>query len=206
MSLLEKDDSYTVDDAARGEEYTRGSSHLLITGIVAAVLVSLAIGAVFVLGQKKPPVSGELLSIWVHPQHTVTSGIDANGDKAPVETYDQVLVFYKLRLKNQSKEPVYLLHAMTNATLASGIQSNYAVPYIDYERIFKTYPNFPVPHDKGLALDTYIEPGQTVEGSFVSIYNMNQEQWDQNKGLSFTVNFRYQPNLELAVQVPVTER
>jgi len=206
MSLLHQDDPNATDDAARGEELTKGSSHLIIAGVVAAIAVSLALGAYFVLGHKPPAVTGEVLSVWVHPHHTETSGIDANGDKAAVETYDQVLVFYKLRLHNQSKEPVYLLKATANATLAGGIQSNYAVPLLDYERIFKAYENFPVPHDKGLALDTFIEPGQTIEGSFVSIYNMTKEQWDANTGLDFTVSFRYHPNLQLTSQVPVTER
>jgi hypothetical protein len=206
MSLLHQDTSNASDDAARGEEFTKGSSHLIIAGSVAAILVSLAIVLVFILGQKPPAVTGQVLSVWVHPHHTVTSGLDANGDQAPVETYDQVLVFYKLRLHNQSKDPVYLLHATANATLASGIQSDYAMSLIDYERIFKAYDNFPVPHDKGMALDTYIEPGQTVEGTFVSIFNSTKEQWDANKGLDFTVSFRYHPDLQLTSQAPVTER
>ena len=206
MSLLHQDTSNASDDAARGEEFTKGSSHLIVAGVIAAITVSVAILLFFVLGQKPPAITGEVLSVWVHPHHTVTSGFDANGEKAPVETYDQILVFYKLRLHNQSKENIYLLKSTANATLASGIQSNYAVPLIDYERIFKAYQDFPVPHDKGLALDTYIEPNQTVEGTFVSIFNMTKEQWDANKGLDFTVSFRYHPNLQLTSQVPVTER
>jgi hypothetical protein len=206
MSLLHQETPTASDDAARGQEFTRGSSHLIMAGVIAAIAVTVIIGLVFVLGQKPVAVTGQVLSVWVHPHHTVTSGIDANGDKAPVETYDQVMVFYKLRLHNQSKEPVFLLKATANATLESGIQSNYAMALLDYERIFKAYDNFPVPHDKGLALDTYIEPGQDVEGTFVSIYNMTKEQWDANKGLDFTVSFRLQPNLQLTSQVPVTER
>lgn len=206
MSLLHQDNPSATDDAARGEEFTKGSTHLILAGLAATILISVAIVLVFVLGQKPPAVTGEVLSVWVHPHHTVTSGMDANGEKAPVETYDQVLVFYKLRLHNQSKDPVYLLHATANATLENGIQSNYAVSLLDYERIFKAYDNFPVPHEKGLALDTYLEPGQQVEGTFVSIFNMTKEQWDANKGLNFTVSFRYHPNLELTSRVPVTER
>lgn len=206
MSLLHQETPDATDDAARGEEFTKGSSHLIVAGILAAALVSMAIVLFFVFGQKPPAVTGQVLSVWVHPHHTITSGFDANGDKAPVETYDQVLVFYKLRLHNQSKDPVYLLHAMANATLPTGILSNYAVSLIDYERIFKAYDHFPVPHDPGLALDSYIEPGQTIEGTFVSLFNMTKEQWDANQGISFTVGFRYNPNLELASQVPVTER
>lgn len=206
MSLLHQETQDSADDVARGEEFTSGSSHVLIPAIVAAVIVSAAIGLFFFFGHKPPVATAEVLSVWVHPHHTVTSGVDANGEKAPVETYDQVLVFYKVRVHNQSKSPLYLLNALANVTLVDGIHSNYAVPLIDYERVFKAYEDFPVPHDKGLALDTYIEPGQAVEGSFVSIFNMTKEQWDANKGLDFTVGFRFHPSLKLTSQVPVTER
>jgi hypothetical protein len=206
MSLLHQETQDAADDAARGEEFTKGSSHVLIPAIVAAVVVSAAIGLFFFFGHKPPVATAEVLSVWVHPHHTVTSGVDANGEKAPVETYDQVLVFYKVRLHNQSKTPVYLLNALANVTMPDGIQSNYALSLIDYERIFKAYDGFPVPHDKGQAIDTYIEPGQTVDGTFVSIFNMTKEQWDANKGLDFTVGLRFHPSLKLTSQVPVTER
>ena len=42
MSLLQQD-STELDDAARGEELTKGSSHLILTSIVAAVIVTIAI-------------------------------------------------------------------------------------------------------------------------------------------------------------------
>ena len=206
MSLLHQNTPEAVDDAARGEEFTKGTSHVLIAAVVATVVVSAAIALYFIAGHKPPAATGEVLSVWVHPHHTVTSGHDANGDAAPVETYDQVLVFYKVRLRNQSRQPLYLLNALANVTMADGIQSNYAVPHIDYERIFKAYDNFPVPHDPGLAADTCIEPGQTVEGSFVSIFNMTKEQWDTNRGLDFSIGFRYQPSLRLVSPAAITER
>jgi hypothetical protein len=46
MSLLQQD-SPELDDAAKGEELTKGSSHPVAAGIFAAVLVSLAIAGYF---------------------------------------------------------------------------------------------------------------------------------------------------------------
>jgi hypothetical protein len=65
----------------------------------------------------------------------------------------------------------------------------------------------PVPHEKALSpLDTEIDPGQTAEGTFVSSFrDMTQQQWDARKKLDYTFAFRYQPNLVLAPQVPVTD-
>ena len=47
MSLLRQQPQEEIDDAALGEEYTKGSSHLVLASIIAAVLVSAAIGIFF---------------------------------------------------------------------------------------------------------------------------------------------------------------
>ena len=202
MSLLHPNSpdsaSDANDDAARGQDYSRGSGHLIVAGLIATAAVSVGIWMFFLWGQKPPAVTGQVLAVAIQPVHTQSSGVDANGDKMAVDTYDQLMVFYRVRLHNQSKDPVYLLNATANATFASGIQSNYALKPAEYERIFHAYPKLPVAHDKGLAIDTWIEPGQTIEGSFVSIYNMTRQQWDANLGVDFTLGMRYQPNLVLA--------
>ena len=96
---------------------------------------------------------------------------------------------------------------LTNATLADGIHSSYAANTGDYERIFVAYPNIPVPHNAPLSpLDTTINPGQTVEGTFVSAFKMSKQDWDARKKLDYTFSFRYQPSLTVAPQVPITEQ
>ena len=119
--------SYThlkeIDDAARGEAYTKGSSHVVIATIAAAILVSLAIAAYVILEQKPAPATGEIEQVWIHPQHTETSGFDANGAPMPKESYDQIYVFALVKLHNQSKGPLFLRNAMVNTTLADGIHS-----------------------------------------------------------------------------------
>ncbi len=64
---------------------------------------------------------------------------------------------------------------LTNATLDDGIHSSYAANKGDYDRIFVAYPDIPVPHNTPLSpLDTTIDPGQTVEGTFVSAFRMTK--------------------------------
>jgi hypothetical protein len=111
-----------------------------------------------------------------------------------------------VRLTNQSKGPLFLTSAMTNATLPDGIYSSYAATATDYDRVFLAYPDMPVPHGKALPLDSTIEPGQTVEGTVVSAFKLSKQQWETRKDLSFTFSFRYQPNLVLAPKVPVTDQ
>lgn len=207
MSLLHQNAEEELDDAARGESLTRGTSHVLIAAIVATVVVGVAIALYIIAGQKPPIATGEIEAVWAHPQHTETSGIDANGAPMPSQVVDQVMVFTKVKLHNQSKNPIFLNNVMTNITLSDGVHSSYAANKGDYDRTFIAYPDMPVPHDAGLSpLDTTIDPGQTVEGMFISAFRISKDQWDAHKTLDFTFSFRYQPNLVIEPHVQVTEQ
>jgi hypothetical protein len=203
MSLLHQEQ---MDDAARGEELTKGTSHVVIAFAVAAVLVSAAIAWYVIAGQKPPVAAGDIVSVWAHPQHTTTSGMDASGANVPVESFDQVMVFTHVKLHNQSKEPIFLINMTTNATLDDGIHTSYAASPSDYDRMFVAYPDLPVPHEKALPLEAEIDPGQTLEGTFVSAFKMTKAQWDARKDLNFAFTFRYQPKLVLTPKVAITEQ
>jgi hypothetical protein len=206
MSLLQQD-STELDDAARGEELTRGSSHVVWAAISATLVVSTAI-AIYVIAEQKPPIAtGEIVAVWAHPQHTETSGFDVNGAPMAKQEVDQVMVFTQVRLHNQSDHPLFLSNVLTNVTINDGIHSSYAANKADYDRIFIAYPNIPVPHNTPISpLDTTLDPGQTVEGTFVSAFRMTKQEWDARKKLDYTFTFRYQPNLVLAPQVAITEQ
>ena len=51
MSLLQQATT-EIDDAALGEEFTKGSTHLVWAAGIATVLVSIGIALYFILGQK----------------------------------------------------------------------------------------------------------------------------------------------------------
>lgn len=206
MSLLQQD-SDQIDDAAKGEELTRGTSHVIWAAVAATVVVSIAIAIYMIAGQKPPISSGVVLAVWAHPQHTTTSGLDASGAPIPQQSVDQVFVFSKVSLKNQTDHPIILNNVMTNVTLDDGIHSSYAANKGDYDRLFVAYPDITVPHGPGISpLDTEIDPGKTVEGEVVSAFKITKQQWDARKKLDFTFSFRYQPNLVLTPQLPVIDQ
>lgn len=205
MSLLHEENS-ELDDAARGEEFTKGTSHVVVASVIATVVVSLAIAVYVIVGQKPPVVVGEILAVTAHQMHAETSGFDANGAPMPQESFDQVYVFTQVRLHNQSEAPVFLMNMLTNAALPDGIHSSYAASATDYDRIFLAYPTLPVPHGKALPLDTTIAPGATVEGTMVSAFRLTKAEWEARKDLSFTFAFRYQPNLVLAPHLTVIDQ
>jgi hypothetical protein len=207
MSLLGQESQGQLDDAARGESFTKGTSPILWASIAAAIAVTIA-AAIYVISGEKPPVAtGEALQIWAHPMHEVTPAFDANGEGISQSTFDQVLLFTRIRLHNQSKGPLFLNHIMTNVTLADGsIDSSFATTASQYERIFLAYPALSQWHSTPLKTDLTLESGQAVEGTFVSAFRLTKEQWDARKALDFTFSFRYQPNVKVVATVPVTDQ
>jgi hypothetical protein len=203
MSLLQQGPT-SLNDTPAGEELTKGSSHLIWAGAFAAVLVSIAVAFYVIAGEKPPAATGAIITVNAHPMHQDTSGVDANGAPMPKETYDQVLVFAHVRLHNQSKQPLFLRQIMSNVTLDDGIHTSYAAIPADYERIFVAYPELASLHGKPLPTDTSIQPGQTIEGDFVSAFRLSKEQWDARKSLNFNVSFRYLPDLVLTPTAAVT--
>ncbi len=204
MSLLHQNDTDALDDAARGESFTKGTSHVVAAFVGAAVVVSIIIAIYIISGQKPPAATGQVVSVWVHSQHVVTPGFDAAGARLTQQSFDQVMVFADVRLHNQSNTPLFLYDVLTNATLPDGIHSSYAANTIDYNRLFVAYPDLKAPHGKPLSpLDTTINPGQTVEGEFVSAFHMTEAEWNARKNLDFTFAFRYQPSLVLTPRVPI---
>ncbi len=206
MSLLRQESPDTLDDAARGESFTRGTSHVIWASIAATVVVTVAIAIYVIAGEKPPVATGEILDIWAHPMHTESSGFDANGARIPQESFDQVLVFTHARLHNQSRQPVFLYQILTNAMLGDGVHTAYAAPAHDYERVFLAYPELAAWKSTPLAIDATLQPGQTVEGTFVSLFRLSRAEWEARKGLDFEFGIQYQPMLKLNPQVPVTER
>ncbi|MGD0738944.1 MAG: hypothetical protein ABR957_05070 [Terracidiphilus sp.] len=204
MSLLHQEE---LDDAALGEELTKGTSHVLIAAIIAGLVMCIGIGIYAFVGRTPPFASGEITAVWAHPQHTDTSGFDANGMPMPKQSVDQMMVFTTVKLQNLTNHPLFLGNITANVTLDDGIHSSYAGNKGDYDRIFVAYPNIPVPHLTPISpLDTTIQPGQTVEGTFVSAFKMTQQQWDARKKLDYTFAFRYQPFLTLTPTVSITEQ
>ncbi|HEY6488131.1 MAG: hypothetical protein WCC26_18365 [Terracidiphilus sp.] len=207
MSLLRQESQGEIDDAARGESYTKGTSHIIWASIAAAVVVSIVIAIYVIAGDKPPVASGEIVEVWAHPMHEVTPAFDANGAGMSQSTFDQVLVFTHVRLHNQSKGPIFLHQIMTNVTLPDGsVDSSFATTASQYERIFLAYPDLAKWHSAPLNPEMTIEAGQTVEGTFVSSFRMAKEQWDARKALDYGFGFRYQPNVKIGATGAVTDR
>jgi hypothetical protein len=207
MSLLHQESPDEIeDDAARGEELTKGTSHVVWATIIAVVVMTAVIAIYAIVGQKPPVATGEIVSVVAHPHHAESSGLDANGEDMAKVSFDQVLVFVHIKLHNQSPNPLKLLSILTNAKLDDGIHSSYAALPTDYQRLFVAYPGLAQLQGKALSPEATIDPGQTAEGDIVSSFRMSKQEWEARKDLSFTFSFEYQPQLTLAYHSAVIEQ
>jgi hypothetical protein len=206
MSLLHQEHPQDIDDAARGEEFTRGTGHMVRAGIIAAVVVTIGL-ALYVLATQNPPVaSGEIVQVWAHPNHVVTSGFDANGQPMPKQSFDQVLVFARVKLLNRSKSPLVLQDVLANLKQSDGILSVSAGSVSQYDEVFIAYPELAKMHDNAFSTHATLEPGQSVEGTVFWVFRMTRQEWEARKDLNFTFRFQYQDNLVLTPQTAVMEQ
>lgn len=206
MSLLHQESS-ELDDAARGESFTKGTSHIVWASIAASVVVTIAIAAYVITGEKPPVAAAQVVDIWAHPMHEVTPGFDAAGSPVSQTTFDQILVFTHVRLRNQSKGTIFLQRITTNVTLSDGnVDSSFATSASQYERVFVAYPDLAQWHNTPLKTEITIEPGQTVEGTFVTPFRITKEQWEARKSLDYAFGFRYQSAVKVVASGSVTDR
>ncbi len=204
MSLFNTKDN-AIDEAALGEDYTKGSSHMLDALIVAGIVVSVLI-ALFVLifaTRPKPASTGEVMNVWAYELHTTTSGFDANGDPIPVENFDRLLVFANVTIHNQSDHPLILKDVQTNVTLPDGIHSSVAASETDFKRLFVAYPQLGALSSNPLNVAATLQPGETMTGTIFSALSMTKAQFDARKDLNFSFAFRYQPIFALTPKDPV---
>jgi hypothetical protein len=206
MSLLHQEFDQELDDAARGEAYTKGSSHVIWAGIIAAVLVSIAVTFYVLAGEKRPVASGEIVQMWTHSLHATTTGIDANGEAMAKQSLDQVLVFAHVKLKNQSPVPLFLQDVLANVKLGDGILSVSSGSQGQYDEAFLAYPQLAALHAKALPARLTIAPGESVDGDVFWAVRLTKQEWDARKDLNFTFVFLYQQSLVLAPRTAVMER
>ena len=196
MSLLQQNDA-ELDDAARGDDLARGTSHIVWAAILAAIVVSIAVVAYALVTRETPAAAGQVTRAAVRFVHRENSGLDAAGSPMPKDPFDQALVFSHIQLRNQGKNPMFVRQIMTNITLEDGIHTSYAAVPHDYERLFQASPELAALHGTPLPMEATIPPGQSLEGDLVAAFRLTPEQWNARKGLSYQVSLQYQPDLML---------
>jgi hypothetical protein len=170
----------------------------LKTIVIAAIVMSLAIGAYVWLGQKPPVASGEVLTTTVFPVHATTSGGGGEGMPGVSESNDQVIVLTKIRVRNQTNIPLFLEDILMTIKSPDGSdQENIAANDKDIDRVFEAYPSLRYLKTDSIKRDITLTPGESVEGLEVFNFPISKAQWDTLQTAKVVINFMHQKNLEL---------
>jgi hypothetical protein len=204
MSLLQlHPDLPDAHEVPSGDDYTKGSSHIVWASISAFAILAIAI-TIFVISIHKPPVAaGSITAVYTHATHTLNTPLDANGVPTAGQPYDQVMVMTSVTLRNQSDKPIILRDMVTNVTLPDGPRSSFVATPTDYDRVFLAYPELAKLKTHAIARGTMIQPGQSIDGMLVSAFHVSEEEWSAHKDLNITLAFQFHPDLVLTPTAPI---
>lgn len=173
------------------------------TLVIAAIVVSLALGLYVYLGQRPPVAAGEVLQTTVYPVHTVinnSGGIAQEGMAGSSESYDQVLILTKIKIRNQTDINLFLQDISSAIKLPDGSeQENVAASDRDMDRVFQAYPSLSSLRAASIPRDITLAPGQAAEGLAIFNYPLSKEQWGKLPTANVVVSFMHQKNLEVAI-------
>ena len=174
----------------------------LKTLVIATIVVSIALGLYVYLGQKPPVASGEVLASTVYPVHTsINNGAGGtDGMAGSSESYDQVIVLTKIRIRNQTDIPLFVQDIGSAIKLPDGSeQTNVAASDKDADRVFQAYPSLSYLRASPIPRDITLSPGQAAEGLAIFNYPITKEQWDTLQTAKVVVQFMHQKNLEINI-------
>jgi hypothetical protein len=174
----------------------------LKTLVIATIVVTIALGLYVYLGQKPPVATGEVLASTVYPVHTsINNGAGGtDGMAGSSESYDQVIVLTKVRIRNQTDIPLFVQDIGSAIKLPDGSQqTNVAASDNDANRVFQAYPSLSYLRADPIPRDITLSPGQAAEGLAIFNYPISKEQWDTLQTAKVVVQFMHQKNLEINI-------
>lgn len=170
--------------------------------VIAAIVLTIALGLYVYLAQRPPVASGEVLASTVYPVHTsINNGAGGNdGMAGSSESYDQVIILTKIRIRNQTDIPLFMQDIRSAIKLPDGSQqTNEAASEKDVDRVFQAYPSLSYLRADPIPPDITLAPGQAAEGLAIFNYPLTKEQWDTLQTAKVVVHFMHQKNLEINI-------
>jgi hypothetical protein len=174
----------------------------LKTIVIAAIVVSIALGLYVYLGQKPPVAAGEILTMNLYPVHAlVNNGGGAEGMPGQGEYYDQLLILAKIRIRNQTDIPLFLQDISASIKLPDGSeQVNVTASDKDMDRVFQAYPSLSYLRADSIRRDMTLTPGQSVQGLTIFNFPITKEQWDTLQSAKVVVTLMHHKNLEMLLR------
>jgi len=180
------------------------SSYRIVLIIVIAIVVVVgAIAAYVYFGREPNPYQGQILSVNVYPIHRdLTQQSTTEGMSGQKQTYDEVLVFADVSVKNTTNIPLYLRDMTAIADLPNETSHSSAASGEDFPKVFIAYPETRQYRKPLLARDTTIQPGQQVQGQMIFNFQMSKEQWQSASDVAIYLSFAHQNPLVMHLKAP----
>ena len=165
---------------------------LAVRILIALAISILAIVAWVRFERKTPIATGEVARVRIYPvQAKITGGAAGTpGMQGQDQIINQLLVFAHVRLHNPNSAPITIVDDWAIVTLADG-QTNRstAASQMDFEKVFKAYPQLGPMRMDPLRRNLQIPPGQSVDGLIVFSYPLSRDDWDKRKAMQVTISF-----------------
>jgi hypothetical protein len=173
----------------------------IILIIVAAIVIPVAVVAGYVWFNRVPnPYSGQVLSVNVYPIHRdLTEKSSTEGIGGQNETYDQILIFADVSIRNTAKIPLFLHDMWSTVNLPDETQRSTAASTSDFEKVFIAYPDTAQYRKAPLPRDITLQPGQQVEGEMIFSYQISQAQWQSATAMNVDISFLHQNPLVMPI-------
>lgn len=166
------------------------SYRAVVIVIIAVVVVLGAIAAYVYFGREPVPYQGRILSMNVYPIHrNLTQGTTTEGIGGQNETYDEILLFANVSVKNTAKIPLHLQDVWSNINLPDVDEHSEAVSQADFKKVFIAYPDTRQYEKPPLPPNLTLQPGQQAQGMVIFSYQITQKQWESAKTMSVSLGF-----------------
>jgi hypothetical protein len=166
------------------------------TVLVAAILITAAIAVFVWIVKKPPPAAGEIVQVNYYPVHSTVSNAGVEGMQGTPESYDQLLVLAKVRVRNQTDIPLFLQEISAVVTLPDGTpQTSIAAGARDFDRMFQAFPSLASFRAEPFNRTATLAPGQSAEGLAIFSFSLSQQQWDARRDGNISITFLRQRNL-----------
>lgn len=169
-------------------------SYRIILILIAAIVIAGGAVAGYVWVNYVPtPYKGQVLSVNLYPiHHDITQPTTIEGVGGQAESYDEMLVFADVSIRNAGKHPLIIQDMWANVNLPGETDRSGATSHSDFEKVFEAYPQSKPFEKPPLLRNTTIQPGRQVEGEMIFNYQMPQAKWNTRTGMDISVSFIHQ--------------
>jgi hypothetical protein len=151
----------------------------------------LLVIAVYVYVNRVPPTAeGELTAVSLYqplPQST------ADAVAVPVPRGNTLLLLVPVKVRNLSEKPLSVMDLSGVVRLGDTDYKSYAASTLDFDKVFRYYPDLDAYRRAALLPHSEIPPGGESQGLVIFNYALTEDQWNHASSFKVDVTFDTTP-------------